>query len=253
MIDVRSVIMRHSSTSVLTAIPLALAAFGLGATVQAQNAIAGHEPTTMSRSAQAEARDAQDRVNNAAKVVHEMQQDPHLAHLLERARGVFVIPHFGKGAVIVGGEGGGGVVLARHAARWSDPAFFVVGGASIGAQAGGSGGAVAMLLMTPRALEKFESSMSKWSLSAGAGLTVVSYPGNVRARTVPRGDVIVWSDQEGLYGGLTASAIDVMPEAKLDHAYYQKHVTPRQILAGEARNSSATPLRDALIMRVASK
>ncbi|MGB6451854.1 MAG: lipid-binding SYLF domain-containing protein [Steroidobacteraceae bacterium] len=245
--------MRHSSTPLLTAIPLALAAFGLGAAAQAQTASVSPEPTTMSRSAQADASDAQDRVNNAVKVVNEMQQDTHLAHLLERARGVFVIPHFAKGALIVGGEGGGGVVLARHAARWSDPAFFVVSGASIGAQAGGSGGAVAMLLMTPRALEKFESSTSKWSLSAGAGLTVVRYSGNVRARTVPRGDVIVWSDQEGLYGGLAASATDVMPEAKLDHAYYQKHVSPRQILTGEARNSNAAPLRDALIMRVASK
>ncbi len=245
--------MRHSSTSVLTAVPLALAALGLGATALAQTATGSPEPTAMSRSAQHDASDAQDRVNNAVKVVDEMQQDPHLAHLLERARGVLVIPHFGKGAFIVGGEGGGGVVLARHAARWSDPAFFVIGGASIGAQAGGSGGAVAMLLMSHRALDKFESSTGKWSLSAGAGLTVVNYSGNARARTVPRGDVIVWSDQEGLYGGLTASATEVSPEAKLDHAYYQRHVSPRQILAGDARNSNAAPLRDALIMRVASK
>ncbi len=245
--------MRQSSRSILTAIPLALAAFGLGAIAQAQTASVSSDHMTMSRSARHDARDAQDRVNAAVKVVDEMKQDPHLARLLERAQGVFVIPRFGKGAFIVGGEGGGGVVLARHDAGWSDPAFFAVGGASIGAQAGGSGGAVAMLLMTPRALDKFESSTGKWSLSAGAGLTVVSYSGNVRARTVPRGDVIVWSNQKGLYGGLTASATDVTPESKLDHAYYQQSVSSREILTGSAKNPSADPLRDALLMRVASK
>lgn len=245
--------MRHSGTSPLTAIPLALAALGLGAAAQAQTASVSSEPTTMSRSAGHDASDAQDRINNAVKVVDEMQQDPHLARLLEQARGVFVIPHFGKAAFIVGGEGGGGVVLARHTDKWSDPAFFALGGASIGAQAGGSGGAVAMLLMSRRAVEKFEHSTGKWSLSAGEGLTVVRYSEHLRARIVSRGDVIVWSDQEGLYGGITASAVDVIPESKMDHAYYQEHVSPRQILTGEARNSQAAPLRDALIVRVASK
>ncbi len=244
--------MRHSSC-LLTAIPLALAAWGLGSTTHAQTEGVSPSHMTMSRSAREDARDAQDRVDEAVKVVDEMKQDPHLARLLDRARGVFVIPRFGKGALIVGGEGGGGVVLARHEGRWSDPAFFAIGGASIGAQAGGSGGAVAMLLMTPSALEKFESSTGKWSLSAGAGLTVVNYSGNARARTVPRGDVIVWSNQEGLYGGLTASATTVEPESKLNHAYYEQEVSSEQILMGSAKNPSADPLRDALLMRVASK
>ncbi len=245
--------MSQSSHRLLTTIPLALAVLGLGAAAQAQNATVPSDHSTMSRSAEREARDAQDRINGAIKVVDEMKQDPHLAQLLERARGVFVIPRFGKGAFIVGGEGGGGVVLARHHDRWSDPAFFSVGGASIGAQAGGSGGAVAMLLMTSKALDRFETSSGKWSLSAGAGLNVVSYSGRLRARTEPRGDVIIWSDQKGLYGGLNASATDVRPEPKLDRAYYRADLSPSDILTGTARNTNADPLRDALLTHVASK
>lgn len=245
--------MRPNSRSLLTAIPLGVAALGLGAAAQAQTDIVQPNHTTQSRSEQHESRNAQDRVDAAVKVVHQMKQDPNLASLLERARGVFVIPRFGKGAFIIGGQGGGGVVLARHDGRWSDPAFFSVGGASIGAQAGGSGGAVALVLMTPKALEQFEHSTGKWSLSAGAGLTVVNYSGNVSARTVLKDDVIVWSNQKGLYGGLTASATRITPEPKLDHAYYQQDVSPREILAGAAKNPSADPLRDALLTRVASK
>ncbi len=244
--------MRHSSC-LLTAIPLALAAWGLGSTTHAQTEGVSPSHMTMSRSAREDARDAQDRVDEAVKVVDEMKQDPHLARLLDRARGVFVIPRFGKGALIVGGEGGGGVVLARHEGRWSDPAFFAIGGASIGAQAGGSGGAVAMLLMTPRALEKFETATGKWSLRAGGDLTVINYSETLRGKTAARGDVIVWSNQKGLYGGLTASATDVTPESRLDHSYYRQEVGPRDILTGSASNANADPLRDALLTHVASK
>ncbi len=248
--------MRHRNRCHLTVLPLALGALGLGATALAQTATESPSHSTMSRSARhdaRDARDAQDRVNRAVKVVDEMKQDPHLARLLEQAHGVFVIPHFGQGAFIVGGEGGGGVVLARHGAKWSDPAFFAVGGASIGAQAGGSGGAVAMLLMTPRALEKFETSTGKWSLRAGGGLTVVNYSETLRGKAAARGDVIVWSNQKGLYGGLTASATDVTPESRLDHSYYRQEVGPRDILTGSASNANADPLRDALLTHVASK
>ncbi len=65
--------------------------------------------------------------------------------------------------------------------------------------------------------------------------------------------VIVWSNQEGLYGGLTASATTVEPESKLNHAYYEQEVSSEQILMGSAKNPSADPLRDALPTRAASK
>ncbi len=248
--------MRHSNHCQLIVLPLAIAALGLSAAALAQTATESPSNSAMARSARhdaRDARDAQDRVNLAVKVVDEMKQDPHLARLLERAHGVFVIPRFGRGAFIVGGEGGSGVVLARHGAKWSDPAFFAVGGASIGAQAGGSGGAVAMLLMTPRALERFETSTGRWSLRAGGNLTVVNYSEALHEKGTARGDVIVWSNQKGLYGGLTASATNVTPESRFDHAYYQQEVGPRDILTGSASNSNADPLRDALLTHVASK
>jgi SH3 domain-containing YSC84-like protein 1 len=200
------------------------------------------------------ARDAQQRIDAATHVVRDMQQDPHLARLLDRAQGVFIVPRYGKGAFIVGGHGGGGVVLMKHDGRWSDPAFFDIGGGSVGLQAGGSGGSVAMLLMTPHAVHQFMDNDRSWSLHGSAGLTVADYTGQEHAHAggLPD-DVIIWSNVRGLYGGLTAGVTHIGPNNDFDHAYYQERIGPREILTGQVRNHHANRLLDALATQVASK
>lgn len=196
---------------------------------------------------------AQDRVDDSTHVINQMKQDPNLAQLLGEARGVFIIPHYGKAAFIVGGQGGGGVVLARGDDKWTDPAFFNLGGGSIGYQAGASGGSIVMMLMTRRAVDQFEHSKGKWSLHAGASLTVVRYSGSAEATTRGRHDIIVWTDTRGLYGGLTAGVTDITPDNYLNHDYYHNDVTPQTILTGMVTTHQANDLRDALSTRVAER
>lgn len=74
--------------------------------------------------------DAQSRVIKAAAVVDQMKSDHAIAALLRQARGLLVIPDYGKAAWIIGGQGGVGVLLARYQGRWSGPAFFTIGGVS---------------------------------------------------------------------------------------------------------------------------
>jgi lipid-binding SYLF domain-containing protein len=78
--------MRQRRLCVLSAIPIAIAAFAMSVSVPAQPgdgtaANSGHD----SRSA----RDAQDRVNDAINVVGRMKQDTDLASLLHDARGLY--------------------------------------------------------------------------------------------------------------------------------------------------------------------
>ena len=198
------------------------------------------------------AHSAQDRVSDALGLVRQMKENPDLAAVLRRARGVFIIPHYGKGGFIVGGQGGGGVVLVNNDGEWTSPAFYSLSGGSIGAQAGGEGGAIAMILMTRRAVDRFENASSSWSLNGNAGLTVVNWSGKTQANT-SRGDVILWTNASGLYGGLTASLTHISPDTKMDRAYYRRAVTSREILAGDVSSPRANALRDALASRVASR
>lgn len=233
----------HRRTTFLAVIPLVLTAAAMGTPA----AFADSHSHAQDR--------AQDRIDDSAHLIDHMKQDPNLAQLLSDARGVFIIPHYGKAGFIVGGQGGGGVVLAKHDGRWTDPAFFDLGGGSFGWQAGATGGSIVMMLMTPRAVDQFENSHGKWSLHAGVGLTVVKYSGDLTATTRGRNDIIVWTDTRGLYGGLTAGVTDIRPNGRLDRDYYHQSATPQDILTGQvtADSHEARDLRDALSTRVATR
>lgn len=247
--------MRHVSHRCTVPLAAAVASVALASAVPAlagQHAIPNATGSMTSSELNHEAAsDARDRVSDATTLVHQMKQNPGLATVLERAKGIFVIPHYGKGGFIVGGQGGGGVVLARHENEWSSPAFYSIGGGSIGAQAGAEGGGVALILMTQKAVDRFANETNTWSLNGSAGLTVVNWSDKTQANT-GRGDVILWSNTSGLYGGLTASVTHVAPDIKMDHAYYQRPVRSSEILAGNVSAPDAESLRNALAQRVAS-
>lgn len=248
--------MRLSTHRFIVPVSAAIAAVGLMSAVPAVAARHDSGMSSMSSDSHSDAaRSAQDRVTDAVSLVQQMKQDPALAAVLERAKGIFIVPHYGKGGLIVGGQGGGGVVLVKHESGWSSPAFYSVAGGSIGAQAGGEGGAIAMILMTQKAVDRFQNSTRGWSLNGSAGLTVVNWSGKTQANTDYNGrnDVILWTNTSGLYGGLTVGVKEVSPDLEMDRAYYQRPVSSAEILAGNINSPYADTLRNALASRVASR
>jgi lipid-binding SYLF domain-containing protein len=205
-----------------------------------------------------DAAQAQARVDKAASVVDRMKTDPKLNALLRDARGVLIVPEYGKAALVVGGQGGVGVLAAREpdSRRWSDPSFYTLGGLSIGLQAGGAAGPMALILMTDKAVKPFEDRTNRFSLSADAGLTVVVYSEEADISTTGGAppDVVAWSGTKGLFGGVSVGASDVMTHTSLNEAYYHSPgITPQQILTGQANAPGGRVLTSALDTRVASK
>src|SRR5260370_27494921 len=81
--------------------------------------------------------------------------------LLDRAEAVAVFPSVLKAGFILGGRGGSGVISRRVAGGWSAPAFFDLGGGSIGLQIGASSTDYILLFMNENAVgsllgDKFE-------------------------------------------------------------------------------------------------
>jgi lipid-binding SYLF domain-containing protein len=187
---------------------------------------------------------AQQLVNEATAEVNKMSADPKLKQLLAKAKGVYLVPEFGRGALVIGGRGGAGVVLAKKIGKWTDPAFYDMGGISIGAQAGGSGGEVAFLLMSNGAVDAFKSG-NKFSLNAGAGLSIVNYSATSQA-SWGKGDIILWSSTKGAYAGATVSVTDVNWADGNNKAYYGRKVDPSKILAGDVSTPDAAKLKAAL-------
>jgi lipid-binding SYLF domain-containing protein len=206
-----------------------------------------HTPATRGAMAAA-AHQAQDEVDGATVAVNRMRSEAGTAALLRSARGVLVIPDYGKGAYFLGGQGGRGVLLLRESSGgWSQPAFYSLGGASFGLQAGGEAGPIAMILMTDRAVAQFEDHASTWQLGAHTGLTVVnSSDRQTVPSATPRADIVTWSGVKGLYGGISAGATYITPDSGFDDAYYGQMLTNRQILRSTLRNRHTMSLREAL-------
>lgn len=171
-------------------------------------------------------------VQHATNALRQMKADEGLEKLLGRAEGLFIVPQYGRAAVVVGGSGGQGVVLARQGEKWSGPAFYDIGGISIGAQVGAEGGQIAMLLMSKPALAHFKDG-NTFSLNADAKLTLVDYSKMAGASADKAGDVVFWSDTKGAFGGAALGATNIAFDEEETHAYYGKEVDAREVLDGQ--------------------
>jgi len=185
-------------------------------------------------------------VAKAAHEVRTMEDDPQMRGLLAHARGVVLVPEYGHGAFIIGGKGGEGVLLVRErSGRWSNPAFFGLGGVSFGFQAGGNVGEVAYVLMSPAAVRRFVDG-NNFSLGAGAGLDVVTYHNGEHINLTGQ-DVVAWSNTTGLYGGADVGATDIAYDGRLTSDFYgTRDLDIRQALDGQVRNTDADRLRASL-------
>ena len=66
--------------------------------------------------------DAHDQVIHAARALRKMtSRDPKLKRELREAKGVFVLPEYGRGALVVGASGGPGVLMRRHGGASTGP------------------------------------------------------------------------------------------------------------------------------------
>lgn len=198
-----------------------------------------------------EAREAIEQVQGAAEVLGKMKQDPGTEALLERAQGLFILPQYGRGAAVVGARGGEGVLVIRNEDDWAGPAFYDYGGLSVGAQAGGKGGSIVMILMTEEAVEGFKGD-TDFSVTADAGLTIAEYSEQAQA-SLPNNDVVVWSDTEGLFAGAAIGMTGIRRDADDNRAYYDKAASVDQIFMGSVTNPHSQELHEELPSQVAAR
>jgi len=246
------------SNRALHSVTIAVAAALVAGTAAAQNdsaAANGSSPEKHHAAARHVAYRPEILVDDAVLAIGKLKRDAHAAQLLERARGVLIVPHYVKAAALVGGAGGSGVLLLQNEGKWSDPAFYHVGGGSIGLQAGGEAGPIALLLMNDKAVDAFKSRKSSWSLDGSAGLTLVNYSA-AGQESAGNGDVVLWSGTEGVFGGASVGVRNIRRDEHSDRAYYGRDVKTDQILTGQVSNpheDNAKLLHDVMPLRVASR
>jgi lipid-binding SYLF domain-containing protein len=163
---------------------------------------------------------------------------------LKSAKGVLIFPSLVKGGFVVGATGGTGVLLVRGEGNgWSDPAFYTLGGLSVGLQAGGEASQVVILVTSQKGVDRLLTS----SLKLGADASVAAGPVGQGRGTEVTSDFVSYTLSKGAFAGLSieGSVLDVRDT--LNGAYYGKAVTPVDILVKRSvRNPHAESLRGTL-------
>ncbi|HEY0844396.1 MAG TPA: lipid-binding SYLF domain-containing protein [Noviherbaspirillum sp.] len=173
-----------------------------------------------------------------------MESDPNVAKLLQKAKGVFLVPQYGRGGLGVAARGGEGVLLVNNGGKWSNPVFYNFGGLSVGAQAGVEIGSMAMLLMSQKAVDNF-TQQNNFSLTADAGLTIVNYTAKAQAAT-GREDVVVWADTKGAFADVAIGMTDIYFDEDENAAFYKAKIAAKEIVAGRVKSAAASELTQEL-------
>ena len=191
-------------------------------------------------------------VDRATLTVNELLGGEHgqdSRRILRRARAVLIFPRVFRGGFIIGGEGGAGVLLARDAAgSWSSPAFYGLGGASLGLQIGIQDAQLMVFIMSDRALRAVLQSQFKFG--ADASLAVATIGAGIAGGTTAalNADFVSMSRARGLYAGISLEGSILARRNDDNQAYYGRPVSAEQIvLTMEAHNPGADNLRAALI------
>lgn len=169
--------------------------------------------------------------------------------LLGRARAAMICPRVFRAGFIFGGAGGDCVMVARDGGgSWSSPAFFTMGGGSIGFQIGVQDAQVLMLIMNDKALDAMLDSQFKFGADAGVALGTLGR-GISGATTAAIGaDIVTIARARGLFAGISLDGNLLSARSEWMRSYFGRDVSARQVVVGmEAHNPASDPLRAALM------
>lgn len=194
--------------------------------------------------------DADQLLQNASGVITNMQSDSNIVNLMSHAKAVFIIPNSGS-------ISSGGVLLTNRNGRWSNPVFFSMGGGAPGVQPAANGttangavvnnGPLALLIMSNRAMSRFESG-GNFSIAPSKKLNILNYSPNTQqapqaqqpsdGQQAPQasrgtGDIIVWSGNNSAGMAAAPSFTQISVNTLYNQTIYGT-ANMHQILAGRA-------------------
>jgi lipid-binding SYLF domain-containing protein len=146
-----------------------------------------------------------DRLNDAAAVLQEIMATPDRgipSSILAGASCVVVVPHYKKGAFVLGAQYGQGVATCRTPRGWSAPVFVKLEGGSFGWQIGGQSTDLVLVAMNQRGLQ--DMLKNKFKIGGDAAASAGPVGRNAQAGTDWKlnAEFLTYSRSKGLFAGL---------------------------------------------------
>jgi lipid-binding SYLF domain-containing protein len=174
----------------------------------------------------------EDTLRNANLLLQDMLNSKDISPtVLSKADCVLILPGVKKFGFGVGGSGGRGPLLCRSGqnfdGKWSAPAMFTVGGASVGLQVGGSSSDFVLLLMNPKVVNQILNGKTKM----GTDATAAAGPG-ATAASASDADILTYGKAQGVFAGVSLGGATVEPDNDANYRLYEKKLTATDIVRG---------------------
>jgi len=174
----------------------------------------------------------EDTLRHANLVLQDMLNSKDIStEVLDKADCVLILPDVKKFGFGVGGSGGRGPLLCRGGqnfhGKWSTPAMYSVGGASVGLQVGGSSTDFVLLLMNQKVVDQILNGKTKM----GTDATAAAGPG-ATAASASDADILTYGRAKGVFAGVSLGGSTVEPDNDANHRLYGKTLTATDIVRG---------------------
>jgi lipid-binding SYLF domain-containing protein len=176
-------------------------------------------------------------LKNAASVLREAIDGGKIpTSLLDEAKCVIVLPNVKKFGIGVGGSGGRGALTCRSGkdfeGKWSAPAMYTIGGASVGLQVGGTSTDFVLLVMGDKGVQAVLQDKTK----LGSDATAAAGPSGATTASTSVGgvDVLTYAKAKGLFAGVSLDGATLHADADANQRLYGKPISGREIVRGNA-------------------
>ncbi|HZI17847.1 MAG TPA: lipid-binding SYLF domain-containing protein [Pyrinomonadaceae bacterium] len=214
----------------------ALAAAALVPPAAAQNERQRRAARPASAPTPKQQQEAARKASDAARVFEQIMGAPDRSipnELLDRAEAVAVFPGVLKAGFVVGGRGGSGIISRRITGGWSAPAYFKLGGASVGLQIGASKTDFVLLFMNEDALKGLLEDKLEIGGEASAAAGPVGRAASASTNLTLDAGILSYSRSKGLFAGLELKGAVINPDNNLNEALYG--LKARDLLTGANR------------------
>jgi lipid-binding SYLF domain-containing protein len=179
-------------------------------------------------------------VRNATVVLREIQSIPDQSipnSLLQRAKGIAILPNVWKVGLWLGGRGGNGVMMIKDRdGRWTNPAFIRIGGVSFGPQIGGQKADVVLVFTTEHSIDGITDGQMTFGADASIAAGPVGREASAATNLGFDKEVYSYSRAAGLFAGIALDGSYIAINRKGNASYYETPgVSVADIFAGRAK------------------
>ncbi len=183
---------------------------------------------------------AENKISDAAAVLNAFTVDDANAiptELLQRARGIAIIPGLIRGGFFIGGRRGKGVMSVRmEDGQWSNPAFINLTGGSIGWQFGAESTDLVLIFANDRAVRNI--ARGKFTLGGDASAVAGPVGTHNTAAVTFQAEIYAYVDSRGLFAGAALEGARLGIDTQMSNSFYGYDQETRAL----GHQTAATPV-----------